>query len=185
MAEYYLIAQLPSLDGIGDNTPLPITEERFLELCSRFLEKKWRSEVETIRLLPSVEPEKTNSSLLKAWYEGERNLRLALAKARAEKLGKSFESKLPSIPIELSKAVAAAVEIENPLEAEQLLFRYRLDFLETLRPSDAFSEEYLFYYGIKLKWMLRMRGFESESGKEAYQNIYNSILNGDQLEALS
>lgn len=40
MAEYYLIAQLPSLDGLGDNMPIPITEERFLELCSRFLGKK-------------------------------------------------------------------------------------------------------------------------------------------------
>ena len=28
MAEYYLVSQLPSLDGLGDNMPLPITEER-------------------------------------------------------------------------------------------------------------------------------------------------------------
>ena len=38
MAEYYLIAQLPSLDGVGENMPVPITEERFLELCCRFLD---------------------------------------------------------------------------------------------------------------------------------------------------
>ena len=37
MAEYYLMSQLPSLDGVGENTPLPITEERFSELCHRFL----------------------------------------------------------------------------------------------------------------------------------------------------
>ncbi len=185
MAEYYLISQLPSLDGIGENTPIPITEERFLELCNRFLGKKLWGEVETISLLPSVEPEKTNSALLKAWREGERNLRLALAKARAEKQGKSLDLQTHSMPIDLLKAASGAVEIENPLEAERFLFRYRLDFLETLRPMDAFSEEYLFYYGIKLKLMLRMRGFDRESGKEAYQNIYNSILNGDQLEALS
>ena len=37
MAEYYLISQLPSLDGLGDNMPVPITEERFTELCRRFL----------------------------------------------------------------------------------------------------------------------------------------------------
>ncbi len=29
MAEYYLISQLPSLDGISENTPIPITEEQF------------------------------------------------------------------------------------------------------------------------------------------------------------
>ena len=41
MAEYYLISQLPSLDAIGDHSPLPITEERFHELCNRFLKKKY------------------------------------------------------------------------------------------------------------------------------------------------
>ena len=40
MAAYYLISQLPALDGIGDNVPLPITEERFVELCGRFLKAK-------------------------------------------------------------------------------------------------------------------------------------------------
>ena len=185
MAEYYLISQLPSLDGIGETAPLPITEERFLELCNRFLGKKLWSEVEGMTLLPTVDPQKTNSSLLNAWNEGERSLRLALSKARAEKMGKPFDSPKRSLPTDVVKTACSAVEMENPLEAERFLFRYRLDFLETLRPMDAFSGEYLFYYGIKLKLMLRMRGFETESGKEAYQNRYNSILNGDQLEALS
>ena len=45
MAEYYLISQLPSLDGISEATPVPITEERFLELCSRYLSPKARKEV--------------------------------------------------------------------------------------------------------------------------------------------
>lgn len=40
MAAYYLIAQLPSLDGLGERAPLPITEERFLQLCQSFLSKK-------------------------------------------------------------------------------------------------------------------------------------------------
>ena len=39
MAEYYLISQLPSLDAIGENSPIPITQEQFLELCNRFLNK--------------------------------------------------------------------------------------------------------------------------------------------------
>ena len=32
MAEYYLMSQLPSLDGVGENAPLPITEKDFLEV---------------------------------------------------------------------------------------------------------------------------------------------------------
>ena len=48
MAEYYLISQLPSLDGIGENTQLTITEERFLELCHRFLGEKASNELENL-----------------------------------------------------------------------------------------------------------------------------------------
>ena len=45
MAEYYLISQLPSLDGIDENMPLPISEEQFLKLCSGFLNKKLQNEL--------------------------------------------------------------------------------------------------------------------------------------------
>ena len=33
MNQYYLIAQLPSLEIASETTALPITEERFYELC--------------------------------------------------------------------------------------------------------------------------------------------------------
>lgn len=184
MAEYYLVSQLPSLDGISENTPMPITEERFLELCNRFLGEKARSEMRKLTLVPPILPEKTGSKLIDAFNEGERNLRLALGKARAEKMKKSFNTRNAFFPIELTRAVGAAVESESPMEAEKLLFDYRLSFLETLRPMDTFSEDYVFYYGLKLKLILRIRRFETELGEAVYRNIYNSVLNGDRLEAM-
>ena len=69
------------------------------------------------------------------------------------------------------------------MEAEKYLSHYRLRILETLRPIDYFSENYIFYYGLKLKLLLRMRQFDTKAGEKAYKNIYNSILNGDRLEA--
>ena len=86
MAEYYLIAQLPTLDGIGDSTPIPITEERFLELCDRFLKKKAQSEIRKLSLTPPPSPERSSYALVEAWNEGERNLRFALGQARAAKM---------------------------------------------------------------------------------------------------
>ena len=86
MAEYYLVSQLPSLDGIGENSPLPITEERFLELCGQFLGNKALDALKNLTLVPSVTASKSNSDLIEAWNDGERNLRLALAKIRAEKM---------------------------------------------------------------------------------------------------
>lgn len=184
MAEYYLISQLPSLDGINENSPLPVTTERFNELCHRFLNKKAQSELEKLTLSPQRTPEKSNSVLIESWNDGERNLRLALAKLRAEKLNKQFSTQNQSFSPVLLQAVRTAVEIDNPMEAEKFLNKYRLDFLETLRPMDSFSEEFIFYYGLKLKLIERIRKFDTQSGENAYRNIYNSIMNNDRAEVI-
>lgn len=183
MGEYYLISQLPSLDGISETSSIPISEESFLDLCHRFLGKKAIKLLDNLSLVPPVEFEKSASQLINAWNEGERNLRFALAKARADKMNKPFEAKQKDFPPELIKAVNVAIEIENPLEAEKFLLQYRLNFLEMQRPMDNFSEEYIFYYALKLKLLLRIRGFDAVLGEAEYKNIYNSIVNGDKLEA--
>ncbi len=182
MAHYYLISQLPSLDGLSDNIPLPISEERFKELCCNELSDKELLEFDKISLVPSQDYEKSTSSLIETWNENERNLRLALAKVRAEKLGVTFELK-NSLPSEFTKIALEALESENPMEAEMFLLSFRLKLLESLRPLDGFSIDYIYYYSIKLKLILRIRKFDQTVGKCEYKNIYNSILNGDRLEA--
>lgn len=182
MSEYYLMSQLPSLDGISDTTPIPITEERFAELCKRFLGKKALDEFNKLSLMPPKIPEESTSLLIKKWNEGERGLRLALAKARAEKLKKQFNSESSDLPLAVVQIVRMAVEIENPLEAEMFLNRYRLDFLETLRPMDTFSEDSVFYYGLKLKLILRLRQFDLAKGEAAYRNIYDSIISKEDIQ---
>lgn len=184
MAEYYLISQLPSLDGIGEDAPIPITEERFSELCDRLLGKKAREEIKKLTLVPLLTPEKSGSTLIAEWNEGERNLRLALGKARAEKMKKPFDTGNRALPVELTRVAGVAADMESPLEAEIFLSRYRLELLEALRPMDTFSEDFVFYYGLKLKLLLRIRQFDEKLGEAAYRNIYNSILNGDRSEAI-
>ena len=184
MAEYYLVSQLPSLDGIGENMPLPITEERFTELCNSLLGKKAREELSRLTLAPSRIPEKSGSALVEAWNEGERNLRLVLAKLRAEKMNKQFDMGNKSLPVNLVQAARTAVDAATPMDAEKILNRYRLDFLETLRPMDSFSEEYVFYYGIKLMLIERIRKFDTKIGELAYKNIYSSIMNNDKTEVI-
>ena len=184
MAEYYLVSQLPSLDGIGENAPLPITQEWFSELCNRFLSRKAQKEFEGLTLMPSRSSRKSDSELINAWNDGERNLRLALAKARAEKLKKVFDVGNENIPVSLMTAARTAAEFESPMEAEMFVDNYRLSFLETLRPMNTFSEDFVFYYGLKLKLILRIRQFDTQKGEEAYKNIYNSIINGVDLEAI-
>ncbi len=182
MAEYYLISQLPSLDGTDENTPLPFSEDQFAELCRRFLGKKTLAAMEKLTLSPPKNAENSGSVFIDAWNESERNLRFALGKVRAEKLKKPFDTDNRIFPVEYTKAASTALEIENPMEAEKYLNRFRLEILEALRPMDGFSEDYLFYYGLKLKLMLRIRRFDAAVGENAYKNIYDSIVNGDRLE---
>ena len=184
MAEYYLISQLPSLDGISDNVPMPITEERFTELCERFLGKKAQNELKKLSLVPSRSYEKSESALVEEWNNGERNLRFVLGKLRADKMKKQFNADETNASIELIQAVREAIEIENPMEAEKFLNQYRLKFLESLRPMDSFSEDFVFYYAIKLKLISRIKQFDTESGEAAYRNIYSSIMNGERLEVI-
>ena len=183
MAAYYLIAQLPSLDGVGDGAPLPITEARFLELCRQFLGKAARHRLEGLTLLPPERPEKSGSALVDAWYDRERQLRLALGQVRAARMRKDFSA--GELPAPLLQTARRAAEMKNPLEAEAFLNRYRLDYLETLRPADPFAEAYLDYYGLRLKLLQRLRLFDGERGAAEYRRIYDAILRDHNQEAVS
>ncbi len=182
MNQYYLMSQLPSLDGVSDASPLPITEERFNELCSRFLEKKALNALNGLTLIPARTAEKSGFALIDEWNDAERKLRLALATVRADKMKKSFDKGNESLPVQLLQAARNAADAEDPLEAEKLLNRFRLNYLEMLRPADSFCEDSVFYYGLKLKLLLRMRCFDEGKGKEEYRKIYGSIMRGDGQE---
>ncbi len=182
MNQYYLIAQLPSLDALGESAPLPITEERFYELCNRFLSKKALKSLSKLTLIPNIDEEKSGSSFIDTWNEGERLLRLALCKVRAGNMKKSFETDKTFSPA-LMQAVRTATEYEDPLGAEQFLNNYRLQFLEEICPSDAFSEDAVFYYGLKLKLLSRIKCFDIEKGREQYEKIYSSIMSGEEQDS--
>lgn len=182
MAEYYLVSQLPSLDGLGENAPLPITQERFTELCGRLFDKKSLGELENLTLVPPIDGDFADNDFIGLWNSGERKLRLALAKVRADKLGKAFDLKNETVSSDHIKTANAALDIENPMKAELFLLNYRLDFLETLRPMDSFSKEYVYYYALKLKLLSRIREFDSKAGQATYKNIYSSVLRGAESE---
>ena len=99
------------MDGIEDTTPLPITEEQFTELCSRFLKAKEQEKLQKLTLTPAKDPEGSGSAFIDAWDESERMLRFALGKVRAEKWNFPFETGGRNIPVQYAKAAAAAMEI--------------------------------------------------------------------------
>lgn len=182
MADYYLISQLPSLDCLSDEMAVPISEERFFELCGRFLKGKVLEKIKKLTLLPSLNADESDTGLIRAWNEKERGLRLALARLRAERMNKSFCVDGDNVPSDVLRAASAAVEMTDPMEAERFLLKYRLQLLEELRPTEHFCEDYLFYYGLKLKLISRVRGFDGAQGRAVYQSIYKSVMEKDRLE---
>ncbi|ERJ94509.1 hypothetical protein [Treponema lecithinolyticum] len=172
---YYLVSQLPSFSLKG-NTPLPITEAHFTDLCTRFLDTKEANLARTFSLEPPKEQVQTVCAFVNAWYDWERMLRFALAQIRAAKLKKEFILHTYSLSADIVQIARTAVGMNTPLEAEDFLNEQRCAALEAMRPIDAFSLDAVFYYALKLKLALRMRKFNTETGMESYRTIYDRIL---------
>ncbi len=183
MAEYYLISQLPSLDSCTVGMPPPISEEGFFELCKASLNERVLSVLESLTLTPARTAEPSGSRLVDKFNDGERKLRLALGKARAELMGKVFDTGDAEILPSVMQTAMAEAQRTSPMEAELALCSYRLALLEQIRPIDGFCEEYLYYFGLKLKLLWRICRFERELGEREYKKIYSSVLNGEELEA--
>lgn len=173
---YYLMSQLPTVNATGERTPLPITEEYFMDLCSRFLDAKSMGILQDLSLEPPREGKKTGSAFVDAWYDSERTLRYSLAKIRALKMKKDVEIPFLSAPPDIVQAARAACGMDSPLEAEQYLNEVRLAMMDRVAPVDHFSTDSVFMYGLKLKLAKRMKSFTEEAGSASYRAIYDQIL---------
>lgn len=177
--QYYLLAQLPSFSASDEKSVLPITEEYFYDLCSRFLDRKSLEQVRELSLVPPRKKKETGSVFLDQWYDAERELRFALAQIRALRLNKKFETENESFSPDIIQAARTATGMDSPLAAEQFLNKYRLSLLDRIRPADDFSVDAVYLYGLRLKLALRIKKFDSEKGLASYQKIYDSILERD------
>ncbi len=182
MNQYYLISQLPGLDGLDGRAPLPIHVDQFMDVCSRFLGEKSMKVQRQLTLVPNRVVQASGSQLLDSWNQEERQLRLALGNARAAKMKKAFDSGDAQLPVHAVQTAKTAVEMTDPLAAEMYLNQYRIERLNSLRPMDAFCEDSVYFYGLKLMLLERIQKFDTEKGIAAYQNIYDSILNRDNQE---
>ena len=176
--QYYLVSQLPAF-SITQNEPLPVTEEYFLDLCSRFMNKKVLKVLESLTLEPPKEFEKTGFTVLDKWYDFERSLRIALAYLRAQKMKKDFTDPtnlLSKVSPEVMQVARTAMAFESPLEAEDYLDQIRIEYLTNNLPYDNFSDDAVIAYGLKLKLANRVKKFNEEAGMASYRKIYDRIL---------
>jgi hypothetical protein len=170
------MAQLPAFPADAGRGALPITEESFLELCSRFLDPKSLKILSALSLEPPRNFQKTGSVVADSWNQMENSLRLALAQVRSQKLKKNFEVPPVSIRPEAIQAARTALGFDSPLDAERFLDQFRLDFVGCLAKPDIFSTETLCVYALRLKLAHRIQKFDQEAGIASYHKIYDQIL---------
>ena len=179
---YYLMAQLPALSY---QSALPLSPQAFRELCRPLMSATDAGLLEFCRLDPPEQP--TGSPLLDAWSAAERNLRIALARSRAQKLRREADlpAGLRSSPAPAIEALArAALATESPLEAEHLLNRGRWQVIEANRGLEQFSRESALAYLLELLILERRDRFQADAGAAAYQAAYRHILSeSDQRSA--
>lgn len=175
---YYLMAQLPA---IMPDTPAGISYSAFMTTAANFLSRKDLRILENISLEPPRIPEKTGSDVVDQWYKKERALRLSLERIRSAKLKRevSFdpddESRIGDAfdTVQIAKTAAG---YDDPLEAEQYLYRTRFAFAEQLAWNRFFNSEAVFAYCLMLLLHERCDSFTVEAGRASYSTIYNQIL---------
>jgi hypothetical protein len=175
---YYLMAQLP---GIRPGFQSSLSYDAFVETASRFLSPEDLVILNGLSLEPVRDPAPTGSSVVDGWYAFERSLRLSLQRVRAARLsrGVTVSSEDDSSVYAESETAAiarAAVDLDNPLEAERYLDRFRLERLQTLSSLNHFDSDAVFAYGLALLLNERSLRFSAATGRASYTTIYNNIL---------
>ena len=175
---YYLAAQLPYLIyGQG----VPMSSASFKFLASGLMNSADARLLDYCSLDPAFYAEnapKTPSAFINNFREWERALRFNLAKGRASKLkregGPAIDA--PDYPADAAAAAKNALSIESPLEAEIFLDRKRWDIIESLQGLNAFSENAIYAYLLKLLLMERRAAFKTEEGFNEYKALYAAII---------
>jgi len=89
---------------------------------------------------------------------------------------KKFSTGNESIAPDAVQAARTASGMDSPLSAELYLNQYRLSVIESMRPTDGFSLDSVFSYGLKLRLAERMKKFDEAKGMASYKKIYTRIL---------
>lgn len=161
MSLYYFVASLPTLSLSG---PPPLAIEVFLADAQRILGPDMAAQIEA--LLENRADGAVNKFAAR-WRAAETQLRGALARMRATKLGlDAADYQQPQVPFNSSveRAVVDAFAKPNPLEREMALDRYRWTLLDDWVRAEQFSESAIFAYTLKLGMTHRWARLTDEAG---------------------
>lgn len=159
----YLIASLPAL-AFGEAPPLGADD-----LLGAAEGKVPAVTLTTLRALLSGEPNRNPFAV--AWGQAETQIRNAVARARAARLGLQADAAEKWLRphagpwrVAVEEAVAAAFAQPGPLERHLALARLRWDLAGELAGLSPFSESALFAYAVRLKLLLELSKADAQAG---------------------
>ncbi len=164
---YYLLASLPELT-LGQ--PPPLSPARFLSLCEGQLAP---GEMDDVRLalgsFGAQPPPEEPHPYLAAWMRIMKQLRNALACARASKRGPDAKTRAMEhrgYSGYMHNAITHALESSNPMETELELDRTRWRVAEALLEGDPFDFARVLAYAVKLRLAWRWAHMDEQAARE-------------------
>lgn len=165
MGYYYLLSSLPMLKPDGD---LPFTYNEFLKMCRTSLSN---SKYEALRDL-SLSSRK--GPLVSDWAEFYGAFTDELTEQRKKRLSSEGQPSRPKDDA-VSKIISQAMNLKNPLAAEEMLLKLQFEKLDELTGTHCFDDYALMGYALKLKLLERKNSFRKESGKAEFNRIVNEL----------
>lgn len=168
MAYYSLVASLPTLQ-IGDE-PSFSTEE-YIGTCAQWVTDR---EARILRNILLGEGDGQSCPHCRAWSNIETQLRNAVVRHRAQKLGvdaKEYIQPHDGFSGTIEVLVTDAFTRNDPVELEQELDRARWQLAEELIGQYPFSFEKVLAYGIQLRIVERWHRMDVHTGKETLEAV--------------
>lgn len=162
---YYLISSLPMLRV---DQAMPFGYDEFLTMCRGQVSSK------KYKLLCELNVDSKEGPLVKEWAEFYGALSEELSYQRNMRLKKPCSA--PAIRDDASvRAVTAALNAPNPLDAEFILLSLEFDKLDGLIGLHYFDDEALFGYALKLKLLQRQTIFDKEKGSNEFNRLLSDL----------
>ena len=147
-------------------SPPPLSEERFAELCRTNLSAKDYAAFEVLR-----NGGKSSHPFAREWNDFEMRFRNAIVKLRAAKLGvepekwlrKTNAGKMPALPV-VDDAINAAFAESDPMRRETALQKIRWNNAEKFAGADIFSSAAILARFIHLRILIERAKTNKDAG---------------------
>jgi hypothetical protein len=169
---YYLVASLP---GLVFSAPAALSRTDFVTECARHLTPEDQTELEA---LLAGHYDHVRSTFSRDWLNSERQMRNAVVRARALRLGvdeKKFVKDHEGFRLAAEAAVNDAFSRANPLERELALDRFRWNLADELNAGDPFGFAAILAYAVKLAINEHWRALTPERGRERFEEMVGVV----------